>query len=284
MATFANRALTLATVGLLTANPLSLATDGRMQDASGVIVVPPVVEQPRGSGGLSASTTFIDYRVSSFAKSNIQLYLVSRTTAEFLDNPPKDCTAHSAVTLLLDASVNVAQENEYLAWSKLDLTVSGEHTASVHEVSKHTVGINVSLNVRSTTEFRSPNVHSVPVNPTIGLTVGSITDYESPTTSDSSSLNRVGFVLTGSNQSESITPVVYGYRASGNVLKVAGKNTATYNDITAQSYKVSSNGGMTFTGNVRAHIEQGYNPAPQDNDFTDEDIVMIIAMLESMNG
>lgn len=86
MATFKNRALALATVGLLTGTPVTIATNGVIQVPEAV--APPVV-QPAQAGGGSAPREIL-FKVPYFHKSYLQFYIASELRYNFFEHVPQE--------------------------------------------------------------------------------------------------------------------------------------------------------------------------------------------------
>jgi len=111
MASIKNRALTIATVGLLSATPVTIATHGLIQLE---IAAPPaaVTQAPRAYAG-GPSKIELDYAISHIFKSDGTIYLLSDTRIEFESAALELSRKDSHATFILHGSADVYKSTLY---------------------------------------------------------------------------------------------------------------------------------------------------------------------------
>jgi len=274
MATFKNRALTLATAGLLTSSPLALATEGLLQPA----VVTPVIQitQPQVTGGVS---THIDYRIPYAAYSNLTFTLV--VDAEGRVEIPKPSTftyiSHPDITLAIQSQARQSFLFTTTTQAGITLRSSTEARTGNDPITENNTDI--TLRGGSSAGYSVPGSikHDGRASFTLAANVDSSSEAPTATANTAEGVGELS--LTGTHEVSSSVPASYKYKATGNVATLSGEGLANYRNPTIGVYSTHGSGIVSITGAGIAHAFEAKAPVADD----DAEIIAILSILLTMD-
>jgi hypothetical protein len=146
MATFKNRALTLATLGALSGSVLSLGTLGVLQERTAV-VEPPVTEVPARAGGAGrvGERFLLEFPRLHEHVSPLQIELFFNASFDHQHELPKTFQQRATLDLFLFGDVRAHISALFTAKSSLDIVVESSLTAEQHAVVRTASAIGVTL-------------------------------------------------------------------------------------------------------------------------------------------
>ena len=134
MATFINRALTIATVGLLSASPITIATNGIIQQQQ--VVEPPVVQPVRQQGGARVGERFVlEYAKRHEHLSALTIELLGQASFHHVHEIPSAFAHRVALDVFMWGDADIYRSGYFLAQSSIDVTVETRTSSGENKIS-----------------------------------------------------------------------------------------------------------------------------------------------------